>query len=196
MPIYAGVSGANRQVMKVPVGVSGTNRECKSVYAGVSGTNRQVFSASNCSIKVTALEEDGKEGKYTINSDKSITFTVGEKTTEKGNNGGYGIRIGINLDVPQSVGEHSLLVNFQSPSYKNNNANLVLSHSINGGDSSSKYFSTAVKDLKIGPVTIERSTATDSFSFNIKGFGSRNGEFTATIPVGGILVDGVPMIPA
>ena len=45
MPIYAGVSGANRQVMKVPVGVSGANRECKSAWAGAGGANRQIFMA-------------------------------------------------------------------------------------------------------------------------------------------------------
>lgn len=45
MPIYAGVSGSNRKLTKVPVGVSGANRNCKAAWAGVSGVNRQVFSS-------------------------------------------------------------------------------------------------------------------------------------------------------
>lgn len=51
---YAGVSGTNRKLTKIPVGVSGVNRECKSVWAGVSSVNRQVFSSgqpiSNLSV--------------------------------------------------------------------------------------------------------------------------------------------------
>lgn len=42
---YAGVSGVNRKLTKIPVGVSAVNRECKSAWAGVSGVNRQVFVA-------------------------------------------------------------------------------------------------------------------------------------------------------
>ena len=45
MPIYAGVSSANRQIKKILAGVSGTNRQCKTAWAGVSGVNRQVFAS-------------------------------------------------------------------------------------------------------------------------------------------------------
>lgn len=42
---YAGVSGVNRKMTKIPVGVGGVNRNCKAAWAGVGGVNRQVFSS-------------------------------------------------------------------------------------------------------------------------------------------------------
>lgn len=195
MPIYAGVSGSNRKLTKVPVGVSGANRECKSVYAGVSGTNRQVFSSANCSISVSATEEDGLEGKYTLNSDKSITFTAYAKTTEKGNNGGCGIMLRITLNVPLSAGSHKVLVKFQNPSYSRDNCYLILREG-KYGEGVSRPFASVVNDPQIGPLTLEFSRSSESISLTIQGHGKELEPFTATIPVGGILIDDVPMIPA
>lgn len=195
MPIYAGVSGSNRKLTKVPVGVSGANRECKSVYAGVSGTNRQVFSSANCSVSVSATEEDGLEGKYTLNSDKSITFTAYAKTTEKGNNGGCGIMIRITPDSPLSFGTHTVQVKFQNPSYSEDNRNLVLGYE-KYGVGISKSFQSIVNDPQIGPLTFEYSNTGGYVRFRIEGIGKEMEPFTATIPVGGILIDDVPMIPA
>ena len=52
---YAGVSGVNRKMTKIPVGVSGTNRECQSAWAGVSSVNRQVFASNDADVNPSAI---------------------------------------------------------------------------------------------------------------------------------------------
>ena len=105
MPIYAGVSGANRQVKKVPVGVGGANRECKSVYAGVSGANRQVFAAGTpLSSKVVGsiikIRENGE----------LVDFYVAKHDYEGGLNG-VGRTLMVRKDCYDNREWHSLDVN-------------------------------------------------------------------------------------
>lgn len=71
MPIYAGVSGANRQVMKVPVGVSGANRDCRSAWAGAGSANRQIFMAgtplsSKAIGDIVKIKENGVQTNFLV----------------------------------------------------------------------------------------------------------------------------------
>ena len=71
MPIYAGVSGANRQVMKVPVGVSGANRDCRSAWAGAGSANRQIFMAgtplsSKAVGSIVKIKENGAQTDFIV----------------------------------------------------------------------------------------------------------------------------------
>lgn len=68
---YAGVSGVNRQITKIPVGVGGVNRNCKAAWAGVAGVNRQVFaSGSPLSSKaignIVKIKESGAQTPFIV----------------------------------------------------------------------------------------------------------------------------------
>lgn len=71
MPLYAGISGAKREIKKMFTGVSGAKREIKKLYAGVAGASREIFSGETPSSDipvgtVVKLRESGSWVDYLI----------------------------------------------------------------------------------------------------------------------------------
>lgn len=56
MPIYRGISGANREIKRQFRGVGGVNREIKEQYRGVGGVNRKVFTSVEQWVSVTVQD--------------------------------------------------------------------------------------------------------------------------------------------
>lgn len=123
MPIYAGVSGANRQVTKVPVGVSGANRNCKSVYAGASGTNRQVFASNNMS-NISNASGLGGGGNGKISCSGNVITVISNLT--RGSTSDYPtLRIKGVYDKPLSIGEHTAQITISDFTCTGNGAGWV-----------------------------------------------------------------------
>lgn len=130
MPIYVGVSSANRQVKTVPVGVSGANRNCKSVWAGVSGVNRQVFAAANMSnvVNISAAPSSGTTtgGNFSISCSGS-TISIMSNLAFGYNSGPY-IGIQANYNTVFSAGDHTVQVKISNFTY-----------TLNGGKSTNSW---------------------------------------------------------
>lgn len=134
MPIYAGVSGANRQVMKVPVGVSGANRECKSAWAGAGGANRQVFASSNMSSISNASGLGGRGNGKISCSGNVITVISDLEHGSTSNHPSIGIK-GV-YDKTLSAGDHTVQITISNFTYEGSKTSAWVWTSINPGDRS------------------------------------------------------------